>query len=173
MTEPVPEVPGDELTPILSICASLLTSAIALRNFRAPGIDGTPHQVHSALIDARARLDQLETVLAQAMDLKQESVMEAVQREQIAQDAWDETADKARKLGYRDQYEGAQEKYATWRLQTREQWKAARYARQVADVATACEAKVRMYHRGLDNSRQDLHKRLSALAFEHSLDRMS
>lgn len=170
MTE-VPEVPGDELTPILSICAGLLTTAIAARNFTAPGIDGTPHTVHSALIDARARLDQLEQILSQAMDLKQASAMEATALEQAAQDAWDKVADDARKRGLRDQYEGAQEKYATWRLKTREQHLAARHARAVADIAATCEAKVRMYYRGLDGARMDLHKRLSALAFESSLER--
>lgn len=163
---------AEPLAPILALCGDLLVRATGFRNFASPPVEASPHVVHRALVDARSRLDQLEPVLGQAMDLKQATVMRAVELEQAADDAWDEVADKARKQGLRDQFEGAQERYATWRLKTREPRLEARHARQEADVATACEAKVRMFYRGLDNARQDLHKRISALAFENSLDRL-
>lgn len=169
MTEPPAD--DDGLAGILGVTGDILGQATALRTFASPPADAGPHPVHEALVGARSRLDQLEVLLGRAMDLKHASVMEAVRLEQAAEDAWDVLADNARRQGLRDQYEGAQERYATWRLRTREERAAARYARQVADVCSVCEAKVRLLYRGLDNARQDLHVRLRALAFETVLDR--
>lgn len=163
--------PDEGLETVIAVTGQLLGTAGHLRAFTAPGIDAIPHKVHSALVDARARLDQLEGILGQAMDLKHAAGMEARRLEQAEQDAWDEKADNARKRGLRQDFEGAQERYATWRLQTRDERLAARHARAVADLCDICEAKVRLAHRGLDNARQDLHARLRALAFESTLER--
>lgn len=163
--------PDEGLETAINVTGQLLGTAAHLRAFAAPGIDAIPHRVHSALVDARARLDQLESVLGQAMDLKHASGMEALRLEQIEQDAWDERAEHYRKRGLRQDFEGAQERYATFRLQTRDERTAARHARAVADLCAICEAKVRLAYRGLDNARQDLHARLRALAFESTLER--
>lgn len=168
---PQPDELSPELVGMLTVTGGIIAHATALRAFTNPPSGSAPDAVHLALVDARARLDQLEELLGQAMDARHASAMEATRLEQAAQDAWDEVADSSRKQGLRAEFEGAQERYATWRLKTRPQHLAARNARAMADIAAACEAKVRMLYRGLDGTRQDLHKRLSALAFENNLER--
>lgn len=163
--------PPDELSTINAITADLLNKAAGLRIVPQPYERSLPHVVHDTLVKVRANLDSLEGVLSQAMDLKVAAEIDARRQEQAAEDAWDDKADSARRQGLRDQYEGAQERYATWRLQTRKERAVARHAREVADIAAACEAQVRLAYRGLDATRLDLHQRLRALAFESTLER--
>lgn len=162
--------PPDKLSAIHAVTADLLNKAAGLRAVNQPQERAIPHVLHDTLVYVRANLDRLEVVLGQAMDLKHATAMEARRQEQAEQDAWDDEADKARKQG-RGEYEGAQERYAYWRLKTRDQRALARQAREEADVAADCEAKVRLMYRGLDSARQDLHARLRAVAFESALER--
>lgn len=149
----------------------LLDAASGMRHIEVPGITLGAHHVHAALVQARAQLDRLEEIWLSVLAFRDNAQLEARQLERDADDAWDDLADKARSSGSRYEYEGAQERYATWRVKVRAQREAARVTRDVADIFAAAERAVALMYKGLDSTRLDMHRRLSALAFEDSLSR--
>ena len=146
----------------------LLDEAAKMREFRPPGETAGPPDVYSALVFARGKLDRLEAVLVSVIALRDAAQVEARKLEQVADDAWDDLANQARTSGSRYEYEGAQERYATWRYKVRGRREAARAARNRADVLASAEKSVQVMYRGLDSSRLDLHRRLSALTVMRS-----
>lgn len=158
--------PDQRLEVARDVSRQLLTKAAELRNLQFPDEDASLPVVHRALVLARVRLDQLEMVVAQAMALKAAAETNAAKLEQEEQDAWDDQAFAARNR--RTEFEGAAERYAIWRIKTRDQRAAARLAREVADIAASTERRVTLMHRGLDGARLDLHRRLNAVAVMES-----
>lgn len=172
MTEPLESsLSGqDRVELTLEVTGDLLTQAAQLRAFSMPSAEAGLPVIHQALVALRTHLDQLESVWGHAIDLKDSAAMAARQAEQVAQDAWDDEADRARRRG-RAEYEGAQERYAYFRLKTREQWAVHRTAQEIADLTATCEKKIHAMYRGLDGARIDLHRRIGAASWESSLER--
>lgn len=170
MTAPS-EYEAEQYDALLVRGSRLLTEAMQMRGFEFPDSQAGPHDVHDALVTARGQLDRLEAILLAAMSLRDNAVLHARRLEQAADDAWDDEADRGRRAGQSHDFEGAQERYATWRLKTREQRAAARAAREAADDAVAVEKRVQVMYRGLDGVRLDLHRRLGAFPVERSIER--
>lgn len=171
MSGPEDLTPDQRLEQARSQAQFLLDAAAEVRGVQLPGATATGHAVHGKLVEARGYLDRLEVVWISAMTWRDNTAIGARKLEQAAADAWDDLADQARRTGSRGEYEGAQERYATWRLKTRSQIQAARTAREIADIFAAAEKVIAAMYRGLDGTRMDLHRRLSAIAFEDSLSR--
>lgn len=164
------EALSDPIAAIREQCNSWLASAFQLRQVRNPPDTAAPAAVHQALVQARAQLDTLETVLSTALAFKAVTATNARQQEDIAEDAWDDKAGEGRRQ-MRREFEGAQERYAWWRLDTRDQRRAARQARAAADVAADTAERIRIAYRGLDGLRADLNARLKYLQWESMMER--
>lgn len=167
MTETAALTADQRLEVAREVSRELQNAAALLRAVQLPDENAPLPAVHRALVTVRGRLDQLETVLGQAMALKSAAEANAAKLEQVEADAWDDQADAARKKGI-SQYEGAQERYAYWRVRTRAQRAEARLAREVAAIAAQTEKRIALAHRGLDGTRLDLHRRLNAVAVMES-----
>lgn len=149
---------------------ALLNQASEMREFKPPGETAGPPQLYSALVAVRGYLDRLEVILVTAVMDRDAATAHARHLEQVADDAWDDEATRRTPGAARRDFEGAQERYAVWRLKTRPQREAARAARDCADVLASAEKSIQAMYRGLDSSRLDLHRRLSALAFMSSIE---
>lgn len=141
-----------------------------MRKFPPPVESATPPQLHTALVRIRGQLDRLEVIWITAIMDRDRVQAQARHLEQVADDAWDDQATKRPSPASRREFEGAQERYAVWRLKVRSQREAARVARDCADVLASAERSIQAMYRGLDSSRLDLHRRLSALAFISSME---
>lgn len=173
MTAPPGELPWDQrLGMSRQVSGALLEQASGLRGFPLPDESAALPAVHRALVEVRARLDQLETVHGQALTLKAAAEAAALGEERAEQDAWDDEAERYQKRGLRQDYEGAQERYAVFRIRTRDVRARARAARDIADLAAFTERRISAMHRGLDGARLDLHRRLNVVAvIESSMER--
>lgn len=160
----------DPLAAIRAQCNTWLAEAFRLRQVPNPSDTAPPAAVHRALVQARAHLDTLETYLSTALAFKAVTATNARRQEEAAEDAWDAKAGETRRQ-MRREFEGAQERYAYWRLDTREQRKAARQARAAADIAADAAERIRLAYRGLDGLRSDLGYRLRYLQWESALER--
>jgi len=167
------EVPGltpeQQLEVVRKQCQELLTEAVEMRVFIPPDSVAGADGLQEGLQHARSRLDRLESLLIMAMTLRDALNVQARKAEQAADDAWDDEANRNRHRA--GEYEGAQERYAVWRLKTRRLRNVARTLREAADWAASAERRIERMYRGLDSSRLDLHKRLGALAYETHLER--
>lgn len=164
-----PGVAQQQLEIIREQCQDLLARAVEARAYTPPGREAGPYDLRGGLVTARGQLDRLEFLLIQAITLRDALVVRAAKLEQAADDAWDDEARKHR--GRTPEFEGAQERYAAWRIKVRKQREEARLAREGADWAVSTERRIDRMYRGLDGSRQDIHKRIAALAYENHLDR--
>ena len=162
---------ADAVQLIKDQCTAWLEEAAQLRALKTPGDGAAPVSVHAALVAARGRLDRLETLLSMAIALKSGAAIRARELAELAEDAWDEKAQTAQRRGIQREFEGAQERYALWRLATKDERKAARTARSVADIAEDTELRIRRAYYGLDGVRQDMLHRLKYLAWESTLER--
>lgn len=127
-----------------------------------PSVAATMDVLHAALQTARGCQDRIETIMVQAIALKNATEARALDLEEAADDAWDDQANKDRRA-MRREFEGSKERYAYWNLAIREQRARARTARRVAQAVAGAENCIRKYYYGLDGARLDLHKRLSAV----------
>lgn len=162
--------PDEALALVQFQAGELLKEAGKARAWKMPSAAAGPEELHGALVQARSRLDRLEELLYQAVTLKDSVTSLAFRAEQAAEDAWDDLAKKNRGRG--GEYEGAQERYAVWRVQTRALRAPARVYREAADLASSAEHRVRIMHRGMDGVRLDLHRRMGNVPVERSLDRL-
>jgi hypothetical protein len=157
VTEAVPD--QDEYLAIVSgKCQEWVSAARNLRFYNQQ--DTSPGGVLKDLREVvRPHLDQLEVLLDSALMLRNGAVANARERENDYQDRWDAKADKARR-GTRE-YEGAQERYAWYRLELKtpwlDQW---RLAQRIVEVAQDAEERIRLAYYGLDKVRQDLNNQL-------------
>lgn len=148
-----------------------LTEAARLRNFKRPPSGSAPHVVHESLIQLRAVLDEFEPVLMNVTILKMGAVVQQKELEEAAQDAWDKLADAERTRPVKRDFEGAEERYARWRLASIEQLRDARQARRRAEFAAQVEFSVRTMYWGLMNIREELLGSLRELQWESTMER--
>jgi hypothetical protein len=119
--------------------------------------------------EVRPRLDKLEVLLDQAVMLKNGALSNARERENAYQDAWDKKADTARR-GTRE-YEGAQERYAWYRLECKALLDESRLAQRILEMTRDAEERVRLAYQGLDKLRQDMNGALRELQWEGAYER--
>lgn len=119
--------------------------------------------------DVRPRLDDLEVLLDKAVMLKNGAVSNAREKENAYQDEWDKKADTARR-GTRE-YEGAQERYAWYRLECKTLLDASRLAQRILEMTRDAEERIRLAYQGLDKLRQDMNNALRELQWEGSYER--
>lgn len=117
----------------------------------------------------RPRLDKLEVLLDKAVMLKNGAVSNAREKEDKYQDAWDKKADTARR-GTRE-YEGAQERYAWYRLECKPELDAWRLAQRILEMTRDAEERIRLAYWGLDKLRQDMNGALRELQWEGQYER--
>lgn len=136
------------------------------------GPDGSPDPrlLIVSLSAVRARLDRIEAILAVLIRAKARAGRAAKVARYTADDAWNE-ASVAGRTGRRQEYVGAKEHYADIGLATLSEQRQARAAERLSDYAAECLDVVRLIHRGLDSSRQDLNVIMRTLAFESYLER--
>lgn len=140
-----------------------------LRVFPMPGVAAQPEEVREALVDLRARLDRLEEILSAVTLVKLGTAAGQKAAEEEAQDAWDRQADHDRNRQVRD-YEGAEERYARWRVSTFTEIRAARQKRVLADQARQVEGDVKRRFYGLRDIRGELIERGRQFMFDSNLD---
>lgn len=133
-----------------------------------PDADATPMQVHRALVDARATLDRMETVLAAVISFRHATASRAKSLELAAEDAWEDRAAADRRQ--RRDFEGARERYAWWNFDIRAQRLEARSARELAEYARDVHERVKLAYDGLNDTRRDLVARLTHLRWESSME---
>lgn len=151
-------------------CAQWVKKALELRDVENPSAQASPSSVRDALVQARANLDQLETLLSQVIALKVSADVRAKELEGAAEDAWDIKAEAERRTMRRD-YEGSKERYAYWNIAVRAERHAARDARLFADYCRGAYDRIKLAYDGLDKARQDLNSRLKHLQWESSMER--
>ncbi len=161
-----PPAEEDAAGTVLRLAQSWLYEAMDLRAGVPCPATGAPHTVvYEALVTARRVQDRVETLLSLAIGFKGACEIRARQLEAEADDAWDDQAEAEKKRGTygRREFEGAQERYAYWRLAVRVQRHQARVARELASAAGDVERRIRHHYYGLDGARQDLSRRMTAL----------
>jgi hypothetical protein len=148
-----------------------LKEAGELRVFDVPDTNAAPSEVHEAIQVLRGNLDRLEGILADVTALKIANRAAQRAREEEAQDAWDKQADIESRAAVRREFEGAEERYARWRLSTLPQLQAVRQARVLAEFSAQTEARVAIMFRGLRDVREELLVRLKYLQWESAMER--
>jgi hypothetical protein len=137
-----------------------------------PGIydpDAPRPQVNEALVMARACLDRLETIFAQASVLKSGADAKARDLAEKYEDKLDESIrDRAKRAR---EFEGARERLADANLAALKERAAARDAAKAADLAAGVERLIRLRYYGLVKLRDELADRLKNTAWESNLDR--
>lgn len=169
MTE-APEAPSPE-DVVRGRLTALVRQAYELRSFKRPPADAAPAVVHEALVRLRTDLDVLENCMIQVSLIRQATESEQKAAEEEAQDAWDRQADAEYRRGVRRDFEGAEERYARWRLATFEQQRVARQSRARADLARQSEIAVRTVYRGMNGIREELLASLRYLQWESAMER--
>lgn len=162
--------PADPAEVVRLQCAMWAETASSLRRGAPwPGLNATPSDVLSALVEARSRLDRLEVVLGNAMSLRTATASQARAMEEAADDAWDDQANNGRR-GLRREYEGPRERYAYWEVAIRPLRLQAREARARADLAKDVYDRVKLAYDGLNELRRDLLGRLTHLRWESHME---
>jgi hypothetical protein len=144
--------------------------AAELRAFTRPGVAATPSEVHAALVEVRGRLDRLEAICVSVAILKSGATSWARALADAAQDAWDQLAAQESRSAVRQDYEGAQERYARWRVATLVQLQAARQAQVLADQVAQADLHVSKAYYGLRDIRGELMESMRHLQGLSSLD---
>lgn len=165
---PLEEDPlADASAMVRAQCEGWLQQAFALRfdPDRWPPSSAPPNDVKDALVQVRASLDQLETLLANVMMLKAGSAAGATQAENAADDAWDRQAEAERHRP-RPEYQGSRERYAYWNLAIRAERARARDARDLANYVRGAADVIKLVHDGLNETRRDLAARLTHARWE-------
>ena len=170
MTAPQP-LGSPEEEEVKARCRAILAEVRRLRQFKRPAHGAPGEDVHQALIQVRGNLDQMEELLAQLMDLGTSAKIVAAEQEDLRQEAWDEQATAPAKPGSGAEYQGKEERYARWNLDTIRQARAARQARRVSDFITGIEKQVRVFYYGMTGLQDELKATLRYLPWEDNLSR--
>lgn len=151
----------------------MLTEAQELRQVRLPGNGAPPEEFYTTLLMVRAKQDRLEELLRNAMDWHRRAQHLARKAEEAAQDAWDQAAERERRMGAQSgrDYEGAQERYARWNVQVLEERRRARAYARAEQAAKSAVDLLRLMYQGLDGVRRDIHRILSYFPLESNLER--
>lgn len=136
-----------------------------------PAREASPTQVNNALVEVRARLDQLETLFGQVIALKHATAEAAQIQERRADDAWDDQARAERDSRRpRPEYQGSRERYAYWNIAIRGERAAARQARELADYVRSVYDVMKLAYDGLNETRRDLAARLTHFRWETHME---
>lgn len=136
-----------------------------------PGAQAPPSQVKDALVEVRARLDAVESILGLVMTTRDACIAQAAELEQAADDAWDDQVQlEAERRRPRPEYQGSKERYAWWNLAIRGQRARAREARALANLLRSTCDQVRLAYDGLNETRRDLAARLTHARWEQHLE---
>ncbi len=144
----------------------------------APTVD----QLHTAtpvshliqvLADIRRRMDRLDQLLANVSVVRGQVRRQSVAAKNEADDAWDEAAIRRRQQPVQrgDEFYSAREREAEANLATVGERRTARLAADTVSQIEEHYDTVRLFHRGLDRDRQDVHAMIRALSFESHLER--
>jgi hypothetical protein len=150
--------------------AELATEAAELRSFRRPPHQATMAEVHEAVLEARGRLDRLEEIRISTGAIKRATAGGQLAAEERAKDAWDACADRDKNRQARE-YEGAEERYARWRLETLLPLQTARQARVLAEQAAQVADDVATRYFGLKDTQREMLESLKYLQWESSMER--
>lgn len=170
MTSPAQET--DPVQVVTEYGQAVLPQAVAARIFEVPPRTAAPEEFRDALLRCRAQLDRLEELLGGAQALAGEVRRTAAEMEQAAELAWDTVVDgipPGHRL--RQEYTSAKERQSYANLQALPARRRARQWAKAADLAKDLAERIRLMHRGLDGTRQDLHRVLGHFTLERSLDR--
>lgn len=154
-------------------CLSLVGRMAGLRDFTLIAEDWEdPREVYRRLVnDLRPRLDQAETVLADAARLRRQARNAALRAAADASGAYDEQLAKASAGAMRREYESVKDREVLARVAAGPRFKAQRAAEaEAARVDLAWEAIRGMFY-GLLNIREELLQALKHLPWEASLER--
>lgn len=156
-----------------SQCLSLLGRMSQLRDFALTADDWEdPREVYRRLVsDLRPRLDQAETVLADAARLRRQARNAALRAAADASTAYDDQLAKASAGAMRREYESVKDREVLARVSAGPKFRAQRAAEaEAARVDLAYEAVRGMFY-GLRDIREELLQALRHLPWEASLER--
>lgn len=148
------------------------TEALELRmGAGLPPADATTGQLLAALLGVRQRLDRMEALLADVLQLRAVAARQHTAVRIIVDDAWDQAAVGARNAGVRDEYSSAKERAAAANLQVLDERRLERVAdRQLRRCDEAVEF-IRLRLRGLQEVRQDILAVIKIRQFETAMER--
>lgn len=136
-----------------------------------PSPDAPPGQWDTALHTVRDHLDRIEEIYVDVLSLKSGVKLRWQALDAAAEDAWDRKADAAVTSGRRQQYQGSEERYAVWRVQTWQERRDARDAKQLYDFVADAAQRIEIGYRGLIGTRQYLISHIKYLQWESVLER--
>lgn len=138
-----------------------------------PPATAPPQEVLDTLLVVRGCLDRIEGILSELVQLRSYFQRNLQAEKDAADEAWDTSNAQARRAaaGRAPDYLGAKERYADANLETLEHRRQVRRAEDLFSLADNAVEVVRISHRGLDGTRQDLVTWLRTLQFESSLER--
>lgn len=162
---------ADEKTEELAAyLTGLVEAATGLRFDPLPDITGSdPAALFAAMVKVRGRLDRLEELLGRLTGMRGQARRAAAAAEALFQEAWDEKCVASQTS--RVEYTAAKERYADIGVTTIVPAREARRRTHAASLVDDAYETVRLYHRGLDGVRMDIHRAFGALAVERSIDR--
>lgn len=154
--------------------AELLTEALSLRTASSiPYSEASPQVVLNSLLDNRQRVDRLEEIYLQVVQIRARLSRRTSAIKAEADDAWTEAlmALKSQGARNRDQYEGPRERYAEADLATLTLKRKARKAEELLDVAEEADEVIKTALRGLNEVIQDHRIWLRSLQFQTYLEK--
>lgn len=162
---------ADEKTEELAAyLTGLVEAATGLRFDPLPDItEANPGALFAAMLATRARLDRLEGILGRLTGMRGQAHRAKSAAEALFQEAWDEKCVASQTS--RVEYTAAKERYADIGVATIAPAREARRRTHAASLVDDAYETVRLYHRGLDGVRMDIHRVYGALVVERSIDR--
>ena len=133
-----------------------------------PGVHAAPSELVEYLLDVRRRQDRVEELLGRSMRHKVATQRTLDEAKTAAEEEWDRVAVANKNA---NDYTSAKERAAEANLATLDLRRQVRKAEDALAVANELVEQLRLAHRGLDSTRQDIHTILRALSFESSLER--
>jgi hypothetical protein len=154
--------------------AELLTEALNLRSESSmPYSEASPQVVLNSLLDNRQRVDRLEGIYLQVIQIRARLSRKTSAVKAEAEDSWAEALASMKSQGSRnrDQYEGPRERYAEADLATLELKRKARKAEELLGVAVEADDVIKTALRGLNEVIQDHRIWLRSLQFQTYLEK--
>jgi hypothetical protein len=152
-----------------------LTEAMELRQRAAaqlPPQHAAADRFAEALLTVRACQDRIESLLGEMESLRHQARRWAWDHEAAAEDAFDAQVQLQRRAGRQgDDFRTGRERQAEINLLILPQLQTARGARRFSDEVDEIMERMRLLHRGLDGTRQDLGAYLRWLQWEKAMER--
>lgn len=154
--------------------AELLSEALSLRSDSSmPYSEASPQVVLNSLLDNRQRVDRLEGIYLQVIQIRARLSRRTSAVKAEAEDAWAEALSSMKSQGARnrDQYEGPRERYAEADLATLDLKRKARKAEELLNIAIEADDVIKTALRGLNEVIQDHRIWLRSLQFQTYLEK--